>query len=162
MRNILDLLARVCALLGGLVVVAITLVTTASIVGRWLFDTPLSGDTELIEYGMAVVVAAFLPLCQWRRANIIVDFFTTRMSARGQRALDRLGALLIALMMAVITWRTAVGTLDQKSSGATTMLLQWPEWVAYALMLPPLALTAAIALYMCVTGRSGQPDARES
>lgn len=162
MRNILDLLARVCALLGGLVVVAITLVTTASIVGRWLFDTPLSGDTELIEYGMAVVVAAFLPLCQWRRANIIVDFFTTRMSARGQRALDRLGALLIALMMAVITWRTAVGALDQKSSGATTMLLQWPEWVAYALMLPPLALTAAIALYMSVTGRSGQPDARES
>lgn len=162
MRNLLDLLARVCALLGGLVVVAITLVTTASIVGRWLFDTPLSGDTELIEYGMAVVVAAFLPLCQWRRANIIVDFFTTRMSARGQRALDRLGALLIALMMAVITWRTAVGALDQKSSGATTMLLQWPEWVAYALMLPPLALTAAIALYMSVTGRSGQPDARES
>lgn len=162
MRNLLDLLARCCALLGGLVVVAITLVTTVSIVGRWLFDAPLSGDTELIEYGMAVVVAAFLPLCQWRRANIIVDFFTTRMSARGQRALDRLGALLIALMMAVITWRTAVGALDQKSSGATTMLLQWPEWVAYALMLPPLALTAAIALYMSVTGRSGQPDARES
>ena len=106
--------------------------TTGSIAGRWLFDAPLSGDTELIEYGMAIIVAAFLPLCQWRRANIIVDFFTTRLSAHGRQRLDRLGALMIAAMMTLITWRTAVGALDQKSVGATTMLLQWPEWLAYA------------------------------
>jgi len=162
LRNVLDLLARICAIAGGLIVVAVTLVTTFSIAGRWLFDAPLSGDTELIEYGMAIIVAAFLPLCQWRRANIIVDFFTTRMPADGQRRLDRIGALLIAAMMALITWRTAVGLFDQKSSGATTMMLQWPEWIAYALMLPPLALTVAIALYMGITGRSGQPGAQES
>ncbi len=70
MSNALDLLARICAIAGGLLVVAITLVTTGSIAGRWLFDAPLSGDTELIEYGMAIIVAAFLPLCQWRRANL--------------------------------------------------------------------------------------------
>ena len=162
MSNALDLLARICAIAGGLLVVAITLVTTGSIAGRWLFDAPLSGDTELIEYGMAIIVAAFLPLCQWRRANIIVDFFTTRLSAHGRQRLDRLGALMIAAMMTLITWRTAVGALDQKSVGATTMLLQWPEWLAYTLMLPPLALTAVIALYMGVTGRSGQPGLQES
>ncbi len=156
MKNTLDLLAKISAILGGIVVVAITLVTTASILGRWLFNAPLPGDTEVTEYGMALIVAAFLPICQWRRANIIVDFFTTRVSAQGQQRLDRIGALTIAVMMALITWRTAVGALDQKSSGSVTMLLQWPEWIAYALMVPSLALTAVIALYMAVTGRGGR------
>ena len=156
MKNTLDLLAKISAILGCIVVVAITLVTTASILGRWLFNAPLPGDTEVTEYGMALIVAAFLPICQWRRANSIVDFFTTRVSAQGQQRLDRIGALTIAVMMALITWRTAVGALDQKSSGSVTMLLQWPEWIAYALMVPSLALTAVIALYMAVTGRGGR------
>jgi TRAP-type C4-dicarboxylate transport system permease small subunit len=156
LKKTLDLLAKICAILGGLVVVAITLVTTGSIVGRWLFNAPLPGDTEVTEYGMALIVASFLPICQWRRANIIVDFFTARMSPQGQQRLDRIGALLIALMMAMIAWRTAAGALDQKSSGSVTMLLQWPEWIAYAMMVPPLALTAVIAVYMAITGGGGR------
>lgn len=155
MRHILDRLAKASAVVGGIVVVAITLVTTASIAGRSLLGKPLLGDTELVEYAMAVVVACYLPICQWRSANIIVDFFTTKASQQTQRFLDRAGSLLIAAMMALIAWRTVVGAIDQKQQGSVTMLLQWPEWYAYAMMAIPLALTAVIALYMGVTGRSG-------
>ena len=73
MSNALDLLARICAIAGGLLVVAITLVTTGSIAGRWLFDAPLSGDTELIEYVMSSIVAASLPLFPWLRASTSFD-----------------------------------------------------------------------------------------
>ena len=157
LESLLDALARACAILAGLLVVSITLLTTGSIVGRWLFDSPLLGDTEIIEFGMAVVVAGCLPICQWRGDNIIVDFFTTRATASTRDRMDRLGALLVALMMGLIAWRTGAGALDQKQSGTVTMLLQWPEWLAYALMTPPLALTAAMGLYSAITGRNGAP-----
>ena len=49
MERILEWLAKSLAIVGGLVVVAITLITTASIVGRWLFNSPLLGDTEIVE-----------------------------------------------------------------------------------------------------------------
>ena len=156
MGSLFDWLAKACAVVGGLCMVAITLVTTGSIIGRWLFSNPLLGDTELVQFGMAVAVAAFMPLAQWRGANIIVDFFTTSSSIGTRRRLDNFGALTIAVMMALIAWRTAAGTVSQRDSGSTTMLLQWPEWVAFALMVPPLALTAAIGLYTAATGRDGQ------
>ena len=156
MNRTIEWLVRACAVAGGCVVVAITLVTTVSIVGRWLFNSPLLGDTEVVEYGMAIVVASYLPICMWRGANIIVDFFTARASERTQTALDRVGYLLVAFMMGLIAWRTMVGALDQKNTGTVTMLLQWPEWYAYALMALPLALSAAIGLYMAVTGRTGR------
>jgi TRAP-type C4-dicarboxylate transport system permease small subunit len=154
-EKVFDWLARACAIVAGLVVVVITLLTSWSIVGRWLFGSPVMGDTEIIEFAMAIVVAGCLPICQWRGDNIIVDFFTTGATAQTRERLDRLGSLLVALMMGLIGWRTVVAVFDQKASGSVTMLLQWPEWIAYALMAPPLIITALMGLYTGITGRNG-------
>lgn len=155
MDVVFERLAKALAIVGGVLVVAITLVTTYSILGRWIFNSPLLGDTEVVEYGMAVVVACFLPICQWRGENIIVDFFTANATERTRARLDRIGALMIALMLGLIAWRTAVGAFDQKRSGSVTMLMQWPEWVAYLLMSIPIAVTALMALHTALTGRNG-------
>lgn len=156
MQTILDRLAKLFAIFGGLVMVVITFITTYSIVGRWLFNSPLLGDTELVEFAMAMAVAAFLPICQWRGGNIIVDFFTNGASDRTKSGLDRFGALSIALMTGLIAWRSVLGGIGQKADGSVTMLMQLPEWMAYAAMVPPIALTAVIALYTAVSGRSGK------
>lgn len=157
-RTTFEWLARATAILGGIVVVAIALTTTGSVLARWAFDTPLLGDTEVVEFGMAIVVACFLPLCQWRSGNIIVDFFTTGASAATRGLLDRIGALLVGLMLALVAWRSAAGAIDQHRYGAVTMLLQWPEWIAYAAMAVPTALAALMALYTAATGRGGARD----
>lgn len=153
MDRTIDWLSKACAVVGGVTMVAITLITTGSILGRWLFNSPLLGDTELVEFAMAIAVACFLPLCQWKRGNIIVDFFTTRVRPATRVRFDRFGALLVGLMMLLLTWRTAVGALSQKEAGSTTMLMGLPEWTAFVAMVPPLALTAFIGLYMAVTNR---------
>jgi TRAP-type C4-dicarboxylate transport system permease small subunit len=155
MERTFEWLAKALAIVGGVVVVAITLITTASIVGRWLFNSPLLGDTELVEYGMAIVVACFLPICQWRGENIIVDFFTTKAAQRTRDLLDRFGALLIALMLGLIAWRTGLGAIEQRRYGSVTMLLQWPDWYAYAAISAPLGIAALMALYTAITGRNG-------
>lgn len=155
MRILIELLARLFAYLGGLALVGITLMSTWSIVGRALFGAPLLGDTELVEVAMAFVVTAFMPICQWRGGNIIVDFFTARTSSGARDLLDRLGALLLAASLGLLAWRTWSGALGKLETGETSMLLQWPEWLTYASMVPPLALTALIGVYMAATGQRG-------
>lgn len=150
--------ARLCALFAGAVMMAVALATCASIVSRQFFGAALLGDFELVQVGMAFSVAAFMPLCQLRRGNIIVDFFTSRASAGVRNALDRTGCLLLAAMCGLLAWRTFLGGLSAKESGAVTMLLQFPEWTAFLAMVPPLALTALIALAQAV-GRDPSSDA---
>ena len=70
---------------GGLVLVAITLLSAYSITMRSLFDAPLLGDVELVQMGCGIAVVSFLPLCQLRRNNVIVDAFTLRASASTRR-----------------------------------------------------------------------------
>jgi TRAP-type C4-dicarboxylate transport system permease small subunit len=142
----LDLLARAFAFAGGVVLVAMTGMSVVSIAGRTVLSRPLAGDFELVQVGCAAAVAAFLPYCQLRRGNIIVDFFTVRAGPRVQAALDALGALLLAAVMALLAWRTAAGMLTVKAAGEITMIVGFPVWLGYAAIVPSLALTALVGL----------------
>ena len=142
------MLASACkafALAGGAIFALLTLMSAASIIGRHA-GRPIQGDFELVQLGCAVAIAFCLPYCQWRRGHIIVDFFTVRASARTRGVLDALGALLLALVMALVAWRTGAGALAIKASRETSMIMGVPIWYAYALMVPAFALTAAAGL----------------
>ncbi|WP_119153769.1 TRAP transporter small permease [Caldimonas tepidiphila] len=139
-------LARWFALAGCLIGGAVALMTVASIVGRALFMTPVPGDIELTQFGIALCISLCLPWCQLRGGNIIVDFFTARASEGTQRRLDSLGSLLLASMMALLAWRTAVGAVSVHEAAETTMILGLPMWITYAVLAPGLALTLLIAL----------------
>lgn len=153
---VLERLAKLCAILAGLLLTGITLMTCASLTGRNTTGATLVGDYELMGVAVGVAVALFLPWAQLRRSHIIVDFFTARASGRTNAALDRLGAFLLAAVMAVLTWRTTVGGLNAWSNGSGTMILGFPDWVVYACMVPPLSLNAVIALVQAVGGLQTQ------
>ena len=139
--------ARALALAGGLVIVALTLMSLVSIAGRALFDTPVPGDYELIQLGCAVAVASFLPLTQLRGGHVIVDFFTARSRPAVREWLDALGALLVGLAGALIAWRMTHGAISLREANDQSTILGVPTWYAVALMLPSFALLAITGLY---------------
>lgn len=145
MRHLASL-SKFCAILAGILLTAITLLTCVSLIGRNTLGLTLAGDFELTGVASGAAIALFLPWCQWRRGNIAVDFFTARASVKTTLMLDRFGALLLAGVMALLAWRTGVGALNALHTHSGTMLLDFPEWLVYASMVPPMALTALIAL----------------
>lgn len=143
LRQLCDAIATV----GGLVLVAMAGMTVVSVIGRAFFSHPILGDVELVQLGCAVVVACFLPCTQFRRANIVVDFFTARASATATRWMDTAGTLLYTAVLALVCWRVAVGGIDMHATGETSMLMGLPLWWPYLLMLPGLALCVAIGAW---------------
>jgi TRAP-type C4-dicarboxylate transport system permease small subunit len=148
----LDLLARACAVLGGMLLTVITLMTCVSVIGRNTTGWTIVGDFELSGSAAGAAIALFLPWCQRRRGHIIVDFFTSRASAATQAGLDRFGALLMALAMGLMTWRSAIGGVNAWKSQAGSMMLGFPEWIVYVGIVPALALAMLIALVQAVCG----------
>jgi TRAP-type C4-dicarboxylate transport system permease small subunit len=132
------------------ILVAMVCMTVVSVVGRAVFSHPILGDVELVQLGCAVVVASFLPYTQFRRANIIVDFFTTGATARTQRRMDAFGTVLYTLVLALVCWRVAVGGIDIHAARESSMLMNLPLWIPYALMVPGLALCVLIGVHQSV------------
>jgi TRAP-type C4-dicarboxylate transport system permease small subunit len=147
--RVLERTSRALALLGGAILVALTGIAVGSIGGR-LFGRPILGDFELVQLGCAVAIAFFLPYTQWRRANLIVDFFTVRASRRVQGAMDRVGSLILCAVMALLAWRVGVGALDLRSYQETSIILGLPTWWAYAAISPSFGLTSLVALYVAI------------
>jgi TRAP-type C4-dicarboxylate transport system permease small subunit len=148
----LEKLAKFCAILAGILLTFITLMTCISIVGRETIGKTISGDFELSGVAAGAAIALFMPWCQFKRGNIFVDFFTAKVSTGTQKTMERFGAFLLAAVMALVAWRTVLGGLNAYSSNSGTMLLGFPEYVVYIAMVPPMAITALIALHQGVFG----------
>ena len=151
MKTLQDL-ARLCAIAAGVLMTGITLLTCVSLVGRNTTGWTIVGDFELSASAAGAAVALFMPWCQVRRGNIIVDFFTTGASALTQSRMDRFGALLMAVVMTLLAWRSTVGGLSAWKAQSGSMMLGFPEWIVYCGIVPPLALCAVIALHQAVVG----------
>lgn len=152
-------LATVFAVLGSAVALVTGLMTVASVIGRAALSAPIPGDVELTQFGIALAISLGLPWCQLRRANIIVDFFTQRLSPRRQQWLDGIGALLLAVMCALLAWRTGVGALSVRQAGEQSMILALPMWWAYASLAPGLALAGVIGAWQALRLLAGRPPA---
>ena len=150
----LEQLAQWCAILAGVLLTVITLMTCVSLAGRNTVGWTLVGDFELSGAAAGAAIALFLPWCQIRRGNIIVDFFTAGAAPRTNQRLDRLGALLYALALGLMTWRTVIGGLNAWAAKSGTMMIGFPEWVIYCGMVPPLLLCTLIGLAQALGGVS--------
>lgn len=180
----LEALARLLAYAGGLVLIAIALITVASITGRALIGLglgPITGDFELVEAGCAVAIFAFLPWCQLKRGHVTVDIFVDRLPSRPHALTGLIGDALIALAAGVIFWRLWLGFGEKFPYGSdalrenlgmgykpffpeTTYELELPVWIPYALAVTGAAVFLLVALYTVwrslnwvLAGQEGQP-----
>ncbi|MEM7488379.1 MAG: TRAP transporter small permease [Pseudomonadota bacterium] len=182
LARIMEALARMMAILGGLVLTGLIVMTCLSIVGRWLngllnggvFEGfavsdwilargvgPITGDFELVEAGMAFVIFAFLPITQLHGAHASVDIFTRAIGERPNRWLAALWAVLFAAVLILIARQLWLGTGDKARYGETTFLIQFPIWWAYAAALSGAVIAALTSCYVAAVriaeAATGQP-----
>ena len=143
-RGLVPALARWLGLGGGLLSLGLALLVTVSVLGRWSGIGSVPGDFELVQVGTALCVVAFLPLCQARRGNIVVDTFTGALSPRARAVLDAAWDLLYAAVAALIAYSLVGGARDAVGSGLSSMVLGLP-------LAPVFALCALFALLLCLT-----------
>lgn len=146
-ERLLTGICQVWAVIGGLVLVALTLLTVASVVGRSVFGRPLPGDFELVEVGSAIAIFAFLPYCQLRRGHVVVDFFTARASPRLNAGLAAVGDGLFMLIAALLTWRLTLGGLELQAYNEQSMVLRLPLWWSFLFIVPACGLLTVVCAY---------------
>lgn len=142
--------AAILAIIGGVSLSAIALLTVVSILGRSMTSIgfgPVPGDFEILEAGTAFAISAFLPWAQLRRAHVTVDVFVSRFGPRALAMLSLIANLLMTVAAAVIAWRLWLGMADKLRYGETTFILQFPAWWGYAAAMVGAAFFAVCALF---------------
>jgi TRAP-type C4-dicarboxylate transport system permease small subunit len=121
--------------------------TVVSVVGRYLFSTPIQGDYELVTMGTAIAVFLFLPYCHLQRGNVVVDIFLS-WAPRGVRTFfDGASGLLLAAIAGGLAWRMIYGGLDMHRYGEISYILALPVWPIFPCAALALGLLSAACLY---------------
>lgn len=112
--------------LAGLVLFALMLLTTADVLGRFLFNAPVTGTVELTQLMLAALVFLALPVVCWREGHIAVDLLDSVFP----QFLVWIRQLLINAFSAAALWIMArrVWALGERSLdwGDTTQFLGLP------------------------------------
>ena len=136
MLDRLSRLAGYWAVLAGLILVAITLVTSLNIAlfgadriaGLWGADVAgLSGYEDFVRLAISSAALMFFPWCQAQRGHVAVEMFVEMLPRRVRRALDRLWLLTSAALALFLLGWMAVGMLETRSDGVMSPILGWPE-----------------------------------
>ena len=170
MARAVERLAAIWALLGGLGLLAIMLVTSTNI-AAFLADTiaehfggnvsALSGYEDFVRLAIAPSALSFLPYCQLKRGHVAVDIFVDRLPVPVQRGMDRLFALLMAALALFLLYFMTLGMLETRSDSVVTPVIGWPEWPFYAPGLVSLALWALVALMQAAESEAVEPEAAD-
>jgi len=148
------LLARGMALLAGIVLIVVVVVTCASIIGRVMVPLnigigPFKGIYDFTEIAMAAAVFGFLPWCQINRGHATVDLFAPMYPRRMNQVIDLLVDVGMFAVATIGAWRLYLGMLDKLSYGETTLILQAPVWIGYLCSLFGAVAFAIVAAF-CV------------
>ena len=171
MHSVMMAMSRGLAMIGGIVLSALILMTCVSILGRhastalnsdavqsfapalatWLLGMgigPIYGDFELTELGMGFAVFCFLPLCQITSGHARVDIFTSFLRDSTNRWLRLIIEIAFLAAIALIAWRLSIGMSSRMRSGQTTYLLEWPVWWPYAACMVAASGAVVVGVYM--------------
>jgi TRAP-type C4-dicarboxylate transport system permease small subunit len=113
--RLVSVVANVPEAIGGITMLAITLVLFAGVIWRYFFVDPLTWSDEisrLLFVWLAFVGAA---VGVKRGSHSAVAFFETRMPEHWQRGMALLALAAIAIMACVLLYAGAIGTADNLS-----------------------------------------------
>jgi TRAP-type C4-dicarboxylate transport system permease small subunit len=126
--KILDYIDRVAVITAIIAIVAMTLLVTVSVMGRYVFSMPIPGDLVLSEFLMVFV--AFLPLSavQASREHVFVTIFTDWMANNTKVVMETVGVVIGLIIFTILAAATFTDFFQAWTIGAYTEgEIEFPE-----------------------------------
>lgn len=150
MQRFLNGAATGLAVVAGLFVAAMMLLTVVDVVLRDVFNTGIQGTLEIIELLMACAFFIALPALFIRDAHIVVDVVDS-VKPRWVPRLKRLAVLAAAITLAAMTWQGWIAAQDTLMFGDVTSDLSMPRiwyWIPVLFGMAASAVAAAVIFLM--------------
>ena len=141
------------ALIGAIGVLLIAGAVVVDILMRWLFNQPILAVDDLNPFNIAVVVAAFFPLCLVGRHFVTIRFLGRAIGDNGHLLLEVVGALATLFVFVLYAWQLLRYAAKVTGNGLASGVLEIPQapwWWAVAVILVFSVLVQLAVVVECV------------
>lgn len=144
-RQLIKWVSSFCQLLAGFILVAMVVITAIDVAGRYFFNAPLKGTVEIAQVLLVAIIFFGITQTGILKRHVTVDILVPHLSARRQAASAILTTIMGVGILSLIGWRNVISALHARGMGATTDLMNIPEYpfrfiIAFGAFLFALAL----------------------
>lgn len=141
------------AIVSGVLLMIMMLVTVADVIGRYAFNSPLSGATEITALLLSSVIFIGLPAVCLDDEHVTVDLLVDRMPSWFQPIRRAAISLLSSGALAVIAWRLLAQGQAMANYGERTVSLHLPVAPIAYLGATATAVAALITLSQVLSSK---------
>jgi TRAP-type C4-dicarboxylate transport system permease small subunit len=113
---------------GALALFVMMCLTTADVIGRYLFNRPITGVFEVTEYLVLILIFSFIGYTQSKKGHVAVDLLLVKLPRRIRTFIEIVNHLICLLLMGLITWMGVQKALELKEVGEASPNLQIPAY----------------------------------
>ncbi len=117
--------------------------TFTDVLLRYIFNSPVPGATELIEFMMGIAVTFCVVYCAHKGSHIGVDLVIQYFSERTRNLIGCITSFLTLILFLLISWQAFIYIVDEYHSGLTSAVLYIPVY-------PFIATVAAGFVIICL------------
>ena len=122
---------RLPAVLSGLLLAGIMLLTAADVALRYLAGAPIFGAHEVTEIAMVALIMLAMPHCGASGGHIRIDVLDRALGPFGRFIGDLVGGIVGLTVLGFLVWRTGVKVVDAYTYDDLTNMLVLPIWPIY-------------------------------
>ncbi len=146
-------LESLLTLVGGIVIFLLVFLTTANVLGRWLFSLPISGYIDWVEQAMAFFAFLGIAYTQREGGHIRMDMLVGHLHGRPLWVTELISVLLMFAITLVLIYGSFLHFLRAYQIGDSSLDINLPTWPAKLVV--PFALTVlALRLLLHIWGYS--------
>ncbi|MGD9209961.1 MAG: TRAP transporter small permease [Desulfobacteraceae bacterium] len=145
--KIASMVTRILLAMGAAVLAMMMFLTAIDVFLRYLFNSPISGAFELVEFMMAIFIPFSIVYCAEQKNHVAVELVLGRFPARIQNFFNIITTLITMLFALVIAWQNYLYIEEMFTSQMTSSVLLIPVYpfvapvaigiTAFALVLLP-------------------------
>ncbi|MFK5983845.1 MAG: TRAP transporter small permease [Pseudomonadota bacterium] len=129
-------------LLGGIVIFLLVFLATANVLGRWIFNLPISGYIDWVEQSMAFM--AFLGIAYTQRlgGHIRMDMLIGRLHGIRLWIVECISALIMLFITLILVYGSYLHFMRAYSIGDSSLDIDLPIWPAKLVVTIALSILA--------------------
>lgn len=153
-------ISQTLSVASALLLLVLMLITVVDVIGRYVFNQPLAGSSELTEICLGMLIFAAFPLVCRNNDHIAVDLLENHFSARFKRLRDRVVQGVLVVCLLTLTYGIFLLGMRARRDVLVTEILQLPNAVFLFTMAFLLLLAAAFSARVFIKGGAhGDNDA---
>lgn len=126
---------RGAAFVGAITILAMMLLTTADVIGRYVLNSPIMGAYEASEMMLIGVVFLAVAYVQSQKGHVEIEIFKGRLNKKGQTIINILGLIIGLCPLSLLTWQAGMLAWRDFLNGNHTMgLAEIPYWPAKSVL----------------------------